>query len=85
MAAMSSLKLPLGFRFRPTEVEIIDFYLRSKITGINDGELGFIPVVDFFKQEPWELPGDPFFFFFLILNLEFFWASIHFQICNVLM
>jgi hypothetical protein len=35
-----------------------------KITGINDGELGFIPVVDFFKQEPWELPGDPFFSYF---------------------
>jgi hypothetical protein len=60
MAAMS-LHLPPGFRFRPTEVEIIDYYLRLKITG-NDGEVGFIPVVDFFKQEPWELPGDPFLF-----------------------
>ncbi|XP_059434362.1 NAC domain-containing protein 82-like [Corylus avellana] len=54
MAAMSR-NLPLGFRFRPTEVEIID-YLWLKITG-NDGEVDFIPVVDFFKQEPWELPG----------------------------
>jgi hypothetical protein len=73
MAAMS-LKLPLGFRFRPTKVEIIDYFLKLKITG-NDREVGFIPVVDFFKQEPWELLGDPFLFsyfgprfFFLGLN-----------------
>jgi hypothetical protein len=34
-----------------TPVEIINYYLGLKITG-NDGEVGFIPVVDFFKQDP---------------------------------
>jgi hypothetical protein len=58
MAALS-LNLPRGFRFCPTDVELIDHFLRSKITG-NDQNLHFISELHFFKREPWDLPGDLF-------------------------
>ncbi|XP_062152771.1 protein NTM1-like 9 [Alnus glutinosa] len=54
MAALS-LNLPRGFRFCPTDVELIDHFLRSKITG-NDQNLHFISELHFFKREPWDLP-----------------------------
>ncbi|XP_059434346.1 protein NTM1-like 9 [Corylus avellana] len=56
MAAMS-FDLPPGFRFRPTELEIIEYYLRLKITGNDEKAIAFIREVDFLKWEPWQLPG----------------------------
>jgi hypothetical protein len=48
--------LPPGFRFHPTDEELITYYLRRKIA---DG--GFtaraITEVDLNKCEPWDLPG----------------------------
>jgi hypothetical protein len=58
MAVLSTLNLPPGFRFSPTEEELIDF-LRLKIAG-NDEQLDFIREVQFFTYEPWDLPGDHF-------------------------
>jgi hypothetical protein len=51
-----SLNLQPGFKFSPTDVQIFDHYLKLKITG-NDEELYFIREVQFFKQEPWDMPG----------------------------
>lgn len=48
--------LPLGFRFKPTDVELIDHYLRLKING-RDDEVACIREVDICKVEPWDLPG----------------------------
>ncbi|XP_074558469.1 NAC domain-containing protein 20-like [Curcuma longa] len=49
-------KLPPGFRFHPTDEELIAYYLTRKVT-----ELGFttkaIADVDLNKCEPWDLPG----------------------------
>lgn len=36
MATLSLISLPLGFRFRPTDEELIDYYLRLKINGNGD-------------------------------------------------
>ncbi|XP_059434357.1 protein NTM1-like 9 [Corylus avellana] len=59
MAALClNLELPRGFRFCPTDQELVNYFLRSKITGINHQALHFIPQLDhdFFKWEPWDLP-----------------------------
>ncbi|KAL9437095.1 hypothetical protein AB3S75_023019 [Citrus x aurantiifolia] len=55
MAVLSLNSLPLGFRFRPTDEELVDFYLRMKINGRND-EVSVISEIDVCKREPWDLP-----------------------------
>jgi hypothetical protein len=48
--------LPPGFRFHPTDEELITYYLTRKVT-----DVGFqtkaMAVVDLNKCEPWDLPG----------------------------
>lgn len=47
---------PVGFRFHPTDEELINHYLKNKIVG-QESLVQFIPQVDICKYEPWELPG----------------------------
>ena len=49
--------LPVGCGFRPTDEELIDHYLKSKIQGMGSHVEEIIPVVDVCKKEPWQLPG----------------------------
>ncbi|KAL6182756.1 hypothetical protein ACLB2K_044169 [Fragaria x ananassa] len=55
MAVLSMESLPLGFRFRPTDEELINHYLRLKING-RHSEVQVIPDIDVCKWEPWDLP-----------------------------
>lgn len=53
-----SEELTVGFRFYPTEDELIAFYLRNKLEGrIDDSMHRVIPVLDVFEVEPSHLPS----------------------------
>ncbi|XP_020094856.1 NAC domain-containing protein 86-like [Ananas comosus] len=56
---MTSMTLPPGFRFHPTDDELVGYYLKRKVDGVKI-ELDVIPVVDLYKFEPWELPDKSF-------------------------
>ncbi|RRT42055.1 hypothetical protein B296_00057384 [Ensete ventricosum] len=47
---------PPGFRFHPTDEEIVLYYLKRKICG-RRFRLAMIGDADVYKWEPWELPG----------------------------
>jgi len=56
-AVMELRTLPLGFRFHPTDEELVTHYLKGKITGQINSEAEVIPEIDVCKCEPWDLPG----------------------------
>ncbi|KAF3952920.1 hypothetical protein CMV_021579 [Castanea mollissima] len=48
------LKLPPGYRFYPTDQEIIELFLKPKITG-NDKDINHVRETEFYNHEPWDL------------------------------
>ncbi|KAI9090340.1 hypothetical protein K1719_028675 [Acacia pycnantha] len=64
--------MPVGFRFRPTDEELVNHYLTNKLIGDADNlDLQIIPEIDVCKHEPWDIPAfsmiksdDPEWFFF---------------------
>lgn len=61
--------LPPGFRFHPTDEELISYYLVNKIADQNfTGKA--IADVDLNKSEPWELPGT-------LITLNIFFVHTH--------
>ncbi|KAI3982363.1 hypothetical protein MKX01_041201 [Papaver californicum] len=52
---MAPVALPPGFRFHPTDEELVVYYLDRKINN-QIIELEIIPEVDLYKCEPWDLP-----------------------------
>ncbi|XP_055810066.1 NAC domain-containing protein 1 [Solanum dulcamara] len=50
-----SSDLPPGFRFHPTDEELIMYYLRYQATS-RPCPVSIIPEIDIYKFDPWELP-----------------------------
>lgn len=48
--------LPPGFRFHPTDEELITYYLSHKVSDITFTSKAIVDV-DLNKCEPWDLPG----------------------------
>ncbi|KAK7294566.1 hypothetical protein RJT34_17455 [Clitoria ternatea] len=48
--------LPVGFRFKPSEEELVNHYLKRKLLH-DDVPTRIIPVFNLCKVEPWEVPG----------------------------
>ncbi|KAI0500845.1 hypothetical protein KFK09_019062 [Dendrobium nobile] len=53
------MSLPPGFRFHPTDIELVEYFLKRKVDGLKI-ELEVIPVIDLYKFDPWELPEKSF-------------------------
>ncbi|CAM0956388.1 unnamed protein product [Alopecurus aequalis] len=51
---MESSRVPPGFRFHPTDEELVGYYLRKKVASQRI-DLDVIPDVDLYGIEPWEL------------------------------
>lgn len=45
-----------GFRFSPTDEELISFYLKKKLEGY-EKSVEVIVEIEIYKYEPWDLPG----------------------------
>ncbi|KAL0385823.1 UNVERIFIED_CONTAM: NAC domain-containing protein 1 [Sesamum radiatum] len=56
MVGRNSSSLPPGFRFHPTDEELIMHYLRNQATS-RPCPVSIIPEVDIYKFDPWELPA----------------------------
>lgn len=52
---MGKLALPPGFRFHPTDEELVSYYLKRKVSGRRI-EFEAIGDLDLYKFEPWDLP-----------------------------
>jgi hypothetical protein len=66
---MPPVGLQPGFRFHPTDEELVNYYLKRKING-QEIELDIIPEVDLYKCEPWELAGSILCFFYFSFHLS---------------
>lgn len=53
------LELPPGYRFHPTDEELVTYYLSPKILDRNFSSKA-IGEVDLNKVEPWDLPCKPY-------------------------
>ncbi|XP_022967103.1 NAC domain-containing protein 90-like [Cucurbita maxima] len=52
----SNVEYPPGFRFYPTEEELISFYLRHQLNGQLLEKHRVIPLLNIYDSEPWDLP-----------------------------
>ena len=62
--------LPPGFRFHPTDEELITHYLSKKVLDSNFSATA-IGEVDMNKIEPWDLPSEELLFYGIICYFSF--------------
>ena len=62
-----------GFRFHPTDEELVGFYLKRKVNK-KPISIEIIKQIDIYKYDPWDLPSTNGFFFgnFTLLHLFIF-------------
>ncbi|KAL6962020.1 hypothetical protein U1Q18_036976 [Sarracenia purpurea var. burkii] len=48
--------VPPGFRFHPTDEELVGYYLRRKVNSLNI-DLDVIADIDLYRMEPWDIQG----------------------------
>ena len=48
--------VPPGFRFHPTEEELVGFYLKRKVDSLKF-DLDVITDIDLYRMEPWDIEG----------------------------
>uniref|UniRef100_A0A0V0HAN8 Putative ovule protein n=1 Tax=Solanum chacoense TaxID=4108 RepID=A0A0V0HAN8_SOLCH len=65
------LSLPPGFRFYPTDEELLVQYLCKKVAG-HDFPLQIIGEIDLYKFDPWVLPSK----FLVLFNLLYIFFTI---------
>lgn len=77
----SELQLPPGFRFHPTDEELVNHYLCRKCASLPLA-VPIIREIDLYKFDPWQLPGNLNFqflcFWFLFEKKNFLFFSIFF-------
>lgn len=58
IAIMESMEscVPPGFRFHPTDEELVGYYLRKKVAS-QKIDLDVIREIDLYRIEPWDLQG----------------------------
>lgn len=55
-ATVAATSLAPGFRFHPTDEELVSYYLKRKVMG-KPVRFDAIGDVDIYKHEPWDLAG----------------------------
>ncbi|KMZ72461.1 hypothetical protein ZOSMA_163G00030 [Zostera marina] len=53
----SSLGVLPGFRFHPTEEELVGYYLTRKVCSSQEIDVEVITDIDLYRIEPWDLQG----------------------------
>lgn len=56
MSQLTAARVPVGFRFHPTDEELVGYYLPKKVGAIKI-DLDLIRDLDLYKLEPWDLQG----------------------------
>lgn len=82
MGSSSNGGVPPGFRFHPTDEELLHYYLKKKIT-FQKFDMEVIREVDLNKMEPWELQGNftnSSFISFFIFYFLFLCSSITYKL-----
>lgn len=57
MMNSSRITIPKGFRFHPSDEELLSHYLEKKNRGMDSEISGIIPEIDVCKHDPRDLPG----------------------------
>lgn len=61
---------PPGFRFHPTDEELVGFYLRRKVEK-KPVVIELIKQIDIYKHDPWDLPSMTYFSSVYILAFKY--------------
>lgn len=70
----SELQLP-GFRFHPTEDELLNFYLKNMVFG-KKIHYDIIGLLNIYHHDPWDLPGTYIYIDVYIFNYYANWLGL---------